>query len=118
MLVVKAALGEPESQRRFPVGRGAITVCEYPAQGVTVVLAPGLSEEPVVTLVALSEPNRDLVAGVRLGDSAETLTTRLGSPRSIVENAGSTSWWDYGRYGLALQVEGGKVTRCLIGRRR
>jgi len=118
VLVTKAALGEPDSQRRFPAGRGAITLYEYPSQGIAVVLAPGVADEAVVTCIALSEPNRDSVAGIRLRDAAAEVRTRLGSPRSVVWEAGDVSWWDYGRYGLALRVEGGKVTRCLIGRRR
>jgi len=117
-LVMKAALGEPESQHSFPVGQGEITLCGYPSQGITVVLAPGLPGELVVTLVALSEPNRDPVAGVRLGDSADTLRTHLADPRAVVEEPGDVSWWDYGRHGLAFRVDGEKVTRCLIGRRR
>jgi Zn-dependent protease with chaperone function len=117
-LVMKAALGEPESQHTFQVGQGGITLCEYPAQGITVVLAAGLAEESVVTCVALSEPNRDAMMGVYLGDTAASLRKRLGNPRAVIAESGEGSWWNYGRYGLAFQVEGGKVTRCLVGRRK
>lgn len=117
-LVMKAALGEPESERTLPLGRGEITLCEYPSQGITVALAPGLAGVSVVTCIALSEPNRDALMGVYLGDTAASLRKRLGNPRAVTAESGEASWWDYGRYGLAFRVEGDKVTRCLVGRRK
>jgi Zn-dependent protease with chaperone function len=118
-LVVKAALGEPETETTLTSGRGRVTLYEYPSQGVSVLLVrPGMTGETtdqVVRCLTLFEPNRERVAGIQIGDSVSTLKTRLGNPRAVTPGTSGASWWDYAPYGLAFCVEGGRVQRCLIG---
>ncbi len=116
-LVVEAALGEPETEDSFEAGGSRLVIYDYPSQGARVVLVSADEETapPLAHCVVLSEPNRESVAGVKIGDAAAVLKQHLGRPREAIGGRGDSDWWDYGRAGTAFCVADGKVTHCLIG---
>ncbi len=115
--VAEAALGDPESRQVLVASGAKVIVYEYPSTGVTLLLAPGAAGLPVVTAVALRDPNRERVARVRIGDSAADVVRRLGRPRAVVSSAAGEHW-DYASHGLSLDIANGEVQGCLIGGRR
>jgi len=120
-LVVRAALGEPEGQLRLDAGRGSLVIYDYGSQGIEVVAAsPDKTDtgQTVVQYIVLSGANEDRVAGVRVGDSYDTVRDQLGSPREVVGGPGAKAWWDYAQSGVAFSVADGKVEQCRISGRR
>ncbi len=116
-LVVEAALGEPEAEDSFEAGGSRLVIYDYPSQGARVVLVSTDQKTgpPLAQCIVLSEPNRESVAGVKIGDTAAVLEQQLGRPREAIGGRGDSDWWDYGRAGAAFRVADGKVTHCLIG---
>lgn len=120
-LVVKAAVGEPEGYSRLEVGRGALMTYNYGSQGIQVTTAtPDKADaaHAVVQYILLHAPNRDPIAGVRVGDSGKTLQNQLGRPREVTSERDGGAWWDYAQNGVAFRVVDDRIEQCLIGGRR